>query len=59
MNVSKNHLIKTFLSSNDLYEHKKIITPYVEPTVQEPQTTEIETKDEMDNFYRQHLNLIN
>ena len=46
------------MSSNDLYEHKKFITPYVEPTVQEPQTTEIETKDEIYNFYRQHLNLI-
>lgn len=50
MNFSKNHLMKTFLSSNDLYEHKNIITPYVEPTVQEPQTIEIETKDEIDEF---------
>ena len=35
---------------NEPYEHKKIETPYVSPTVQHAQTTENETKNETDDF---------
>ena len=36
---------------NEPYEHKKIETPYVSPTVQHAQTTENETKNETDDFF--------
>ena len=35
---------------NEPYEHKRIETPHVEPTVQDAQTTENETRNEIDDF---------